>query len=194
MPPDDLTIVPLTPARLDDLAALFEQGGDPKWCWCTYFRVRGRSWSKSTPAANRSLMGDLARRGPAPGLVAYREGLAVASTSLGPREDYDRLAYSKALAPIDDRPVWSIVCFVVGRRVRGRGVAAALLDAAIEHARAGGATMLEAYPVDTGGARIPSSNAYHGTLSMFKRAGFNEVARRQPSGASAPRPIVRLEL
>jgi len=28
-----LEIQPLTPARLPDLAALFAQGGDPKWCW-----------------------------------------------------------------------------------------------------------------------------------------------------------------
>jgi hypothetical protein len=28
-----LDIVPLTPARFVDLAALFEEGGDPKWCW-----------------------------------------------------------------------------------------------------------------------------------------------------------------
>ena len=30
---DDLEIVPLTAARFPDLAALFEEGGDPKWCW-----------------------------------------------------------------------------------------------------------------------------------------------------------------
>jgi hypothetical protein len=29
-----LGIPPLTPYRLPDLADLFEQGGDPKWCWC----------------------------------------------------------------------------------------------------------------------------------------------------------------
>lgn len=29
----DLQILPLNPDRLPDLAALFDQGGDPKWCW-----------------------------------------------------------------------------------------------------------------------------------------------------------------
>jgi GNAT superfamily N-acetyltransferase len=190
----DITIVPLTPARLDDLATLFEQGGDPKWCWCSYFRVRGRSWANATSEQNRTLLGGLADRAPAPGLVAYRAGQAVGWVSLGPREDYERLAYSTVLAPIDDRPVWSIVCFVVGRRERGKGVAGALLDASVEHARANGATTLEAYPADTGGARISSASAYHGTLSMFERAGFAVVARRQFNKASPVRPIVRLEL
>jgi ribosomal protein S18 acetylase RimI-like enzyme len=193
-PVPDLSIVPLTPGRLDDLASLFDQGGDPKWCWCAYFRVRGQTWSNATPAANRSLLGELADRAPAPGLIAYRDGQAVGWVSLGPREDYERLAYSRVLAPIDDRPVWSIVCFVVGRHQRGQGIAVALLDAAIAHARASGATTLEAYPTDTGGNRIPSANAFKGTLSMFERAGFTVAALRQANASSAPRPIVRLEL
>jgi GNAT superfamily N-acetyltransferase len=190
----ELTIVPLTRERLDDLATLFDQGGDPKWCWCAYFRVRGRSFSNSTAAENRSLLGELADRGPAPGLIAYRDGRAVGWVSLGPREDYERLAYSTALAPLDDRPVWSIVCFVVGRLERGQGLASVLLEAAIDHARANGATTLEAYPADTGGDRIPSATAYKGTLSMFERAGFTIVARRQLNPTTPVRPIVRLEL
>jgi ribosomal protein S18 acetylase RimI-like enzyme len=190
----DLTIVPLTAARLDDLASLFDQGGDPKWCWCAYYRVRGRTWSNSTPADNRALLGELADRALAPGLVAFSDAGVVGWVSLGPREDYQRLAYSKVLGPIDDRPVWSIVCFVVGRQSRGQGIAGALLDAAIDHARASGATTLEAYPTDTDGGRVPSANLFKGTLSMFVRAGFTVVARRQANVTSAPRPIVRLEL
>ena len=190
----ELTIVPLTAARVADLATLFDQGGDPRWCWCTYYRVRGRTWSNSTPADNRALLGGLADRALAPGLVAYSDGQAVGWVSLGPREDYERLAYSKVLAPIDDRPVWSIICFVVGRQSRGQGIAGALLDAAIDHARASGATTLEAYPTDTDGGRVPSANLFKGTLSMFVRAGFTVVARRQANATSAPRPIVRLEL
>ena len=49
-----LDVRPLTPDRFPDLAALFEEGGDPKWCWCTYFRVRGRDWTNSTAAGNRA--------------------------------------------------------------------------------------------------------------------------------------------
>lgn len=114
--------------------------------------------------------------------------------SLGPREDYERLAYSKVLAPLDETPVWSIVCFVVSRRSRGQGVAAALLDAAIDYTREQGATTLEAYPVDTGEGRVPAVNAYHGTLAMFERAGFIVAARHQWNASTPVRPIVRLAL
>jgi GNAT superfamily N-acetyltransferase len=190
-----LDVRPLTPDRFADLAALFEDGGDPKWCWCVYFRFRGRDWSNSTAAENRAALENLAERPLAPGLVGYRDGRAVGWVSLAPREDYERLATSKILAPLDNVPVWSIVCFVVSRRSRRQGVASALLDAAIEYARSHGATTLEAYPVEVPqGERIPSANAYHGTLTMFERAGFTVVERRQWNATSPVRPIVRLSL
>jgi GNAT superfamily N-acetyltransferase len=188
-------IHPLTPKRFSDLAALFEEGGDPRWCWCTYFRFRGRDWSNSTARGNRAELRALTKRKFAPGLVAYRDDRAVGWVSLAPRADYERLASSKILAPLDDVPVWSIVCFVVSRRSRRQGVAAALLDAAIEYARSHGATTLEAYPVEVPkGERIPSANAYHGTLTMFERAGFTVVERRQWNATSPVRPIVRRAL
>jgi GNAT superfamily N-acetyltransferase len=187
-------VLSLTPDRFADLAALFEEGGDPKWCWCTYFRFRGRDWTNSTAAGNRSALEGIAGEDPAPGLLAYRGERAVGWVSLAPRLDFERLAYSKILAPVDDTPVWSIVCFVVSRRARGQGVATALLDAAIVYARGHGATTLEAYPVDTSGERIAAANAYHGTLAMFERRGFEVIERRQWNASSPVRPIVRLRL
>jgi GNAT superfamily N-acetyltransferase len=190
-----IDVRPLTPDRFADLAALFEEGGDPKWCWCMYFRVRGRDWTNSHAATNRAELEELTTREIAPGLVAYRDGRAVGWVSLGPREDYERLAYSKILAPLDDVPVWSIVCFVVSRRTRGQGLAARLLDAAIAYAREHGATTLEAYPIEVpDGKRIPSANAFHGVLSTFERAGFTVVERRQWNATTPVRPIVRLSL
>ena len=188
-----LRIEPLTPERIPDLATLFDQGGDPKWCWCAWFRVRGRDWSNATAVENRDVLQTAANeQDHAPGLVAYEDHTVVGWVSLGPREDYGQLAFSKALAPLDDKRVWSIVCFVVGRKSRGQGLAAALLDAAVDYARDQGATTLEAYPVDIAdGARILSANAFHGTLSMFERAGFKVVARRKGSPNASPRPIVR---
>ena len=193
----DLDIVPLTPARLPDLAALFGQGGDPRWCWCAYYRVRGVAATQRDErvARNRAVLEeatrDLAGEGRGPGLVAYRAGQAVGWVSLGPREDYQRLEHSTVLRRVDERPVWSIVCFVVARKARGQGIAAALLDAAVGYARQHGATLLEAYPVDTGRRRIPSAYAFSGTLAMYERASFEVVAQRQFNATSPIRPIVR---
>ena len=193
---NELSILPLTADRLADLASLFDQGGDPKWCWCAYFRVRSFDFSSRGKQRHRAVLeqaaADNASDGRAPGLVAYDGDEAVGWMSIGPRDDYERLAHSRVLAPVDDTPVWSIVCFVVGRRSRGRGIARALLAAGVAYAREHGATTLEAYPVEVpDGSRVPSANVYRGTLSMFEAAGFTVVVRRAVPGG-ATRPIVRL--
>ena len=160
-----------------------------------YFRARGRVWSNSTAEQNRGGLRALTEcPGIAPGLVGYEGDRVVGWISLGPREDYERLAYSKVLAPVDDTPVWSIVCFVVSRHARGRGVATGMLEAGIAYARAHGAAMLEAYPADPGDGRRRAADVYQGTLSMFERAGFEVVERRQWNPTTPIRPIVRLAL
>ncbi len=192
---DELEIHPLTPKRLPDLASLFDQGGDPKWCWCSFFRLRNVDFAGATPASNRRVLekavSTTARERRAPGLIAYRGGEVVGWVSLGPRDDYERLKHSRILAPVDDKPVWSIVCFVVGRKARGQGVARAMLDAAVQYAREHGATLLEAYPVETEGQKVPAAHAYKGTVSMFEHAGFEVVERRKHNRSSPVRPIVR---
>lgn len=194
----DLDVQPLTPERLPDLGSLFGQGGDPKFCWCAFYRVRGMDFSTATAESNRAVLEDatlaLAAEGRAPGLVAYADGEPVGWVSVGPRDDYERLRHSKVLAPVDDRPVWSIVCFVVARRARRQGIANALLDAAVAYAREHGATLVEAYPVDTAEGRVSAASAYKGTLGMFERAAFQVAARRRANRASPERPIVRREL
>jgi GNAT superfamily N-acetyltransferase len=189
--PLDVEIVPLTTDRLPDLAALFAEGGDPKRCWCAFWRVRGSGWQDWSADKNRWVLEGLADRDPAPGLVAYANGRAVGWVSVGPREDYERLEHSRVLARLDDKPVWSVVCFVVSKSVRGRGVARGLLAAAVDFARDHGATLLEAYPVDASRGRVPAASAYTGALSMFESAGFDVVERRQWNASSPVRPIVR---
>jgi GNAT superfamily N-acetyltransferase len=195
---DALEIHPLTADRFGDLATLFDQGGDPKWCFCSYYRLRSLDFGSATPTSNRAVLEAAVRTTAgerrAPGLVAYRDGQPIGWVSVGPRSDYARLEHSKVLGRVDETPVWSIVCFVVARTARGGGVAAALLDAAIAYAADHGATMLEAYPVDTTDGRVPAATAFKGTLAMFERAGFEVVARRQANRSSAPRPIVRRAL
>ena len=90
--------------------------------------------------------------------------------------------------PVDDRPVWSIVCFVVPSPLRGLGIAKTLLQHAIDYARANGASAVEAYPVDKPQHSQPQW-LWHGAKAMFDRAGFVELARRKPE-----RPLMRLGL
>jgi GNAT superfamily N-acetyltransferase len=187
----DLDVRPLTTARLPDLSALFDEGGDPKTCRCAFWRVAGRGWQDWTKPKNQAVLAEVAGHEPAAGLVAYLEGRAVGWVSVGPREDYARLERSKVLARIDDKPVWSIVCFVVSKAYRGQGIARALLDAAVDYARDHGATLVEAYPVDPSRGRVPAAAAFMGPLGMFERAGFQVVERRKWNATTPVRPIVR---
>ena len=186
-----LDIRPLTADTWPDLAALFEEGGDPKWCWCQFYRVRGLDWSNSSADGNRERLTTLTRDGPPPGLVGYQDRRAVGWVSVAPRPAYDRLTHAKLLAPVDDKPVWSIVCFVVSRVARGQGLTTRLLDAAMDYAVEHGAPALEAYPVAVGDGRIPAAVGYTGLLSTFLAAGFEVVHEIDSPQATVQRVIVR---
>ena len=130
----------------------------------------------------------LVATGKQPGLIAYRDDVPVGWVSLAPREQFERLRRSPVMKPVDDKPVWSIICFVVPPEHRGQGVARALLQGAIAYAREHGATVVEAYPVDRKGPS-KGDTLWFGAKSMYDHAGFKEVARRKPT-----RPVVRLDL
>ena len=188
-----MQIVPLTPDRWDDVAALFGEGGDPKTCWCMYWRLRSKNWSFTNAAELRESFRRLVDEGrdPAPGLLAYDDDRAVGWVSVAPREDYERLTNSRVRPKIDDTPVWSIVCFVVSKAARGHGLTTQLLDAAASYAKAHGAPGLEAYPVDPGDGRVPAALGYTGLLSTFEAAGFEVVHRIDSPQATVRRVIVR---
>lgn len=191
-----LDIRPLTPATWEALAALFREGGDPRWCWCQHWRLRSKDMAAAKVPQLRERLRAQAESDEPPGLVAFDGDRAVGWVSLGPRSDFERIVRSRVIPRIDDRPVWSIVCFAVSSGARGGGVARALLDAAIDHARARGAIALEAYPVRAAGSdAIHPDAAFTGTLPMFERAGFSVVADRASDPSSThQRVVVRREL
>lgn len=179
---------PVTPDRWDDLAALAGERGFTSGCWCMWWRVTSKEFEERHGAGLRRDLHGLVAAGPEPGLLAYIAGEPAGWVAVAPREEYPRLDRSPKLRRLDDKPVWSITCFTIDRRHRRRGVAAALLAAAVDFARQRGAVVVEAYPIDTAGGKRSSADLYTGTLAMFQRAGFEEVARR------GGRPIVRRTL
>jgi ribosomal protein S18 acetylase RimI-like enzyme len=191
-----ISIRPLTEEAWEPLAALFREGGDPRWCYCQFWRMRSKDFAVMNVPQLRERLHDQARSDQPPGLVAFDGDRAVGWVSLGPRTDYERIVRSKVIPKIDDRPVWSIVCFAVSSTARGRGIASALLDAAVAYARERGAVAVEAYPLDLEPAvKIPASSVYTGTRSMFERAGFRVVAdKASDPSSSKPRVVARLEL
>ena len=119
------------------------------------------------------------------GLLAYLHGEVVGWVAVEPRSAYPKLAYSRALKPVDDQPVWSVTCFFVAKKFRRMGITVGLLKAAVAHVRAHGGRIVEGYPVEAT-EPMPATFIYTGTAAAFQQAGFQEVARRSPT-----RPIFR---
>lgn len=189
-----LTVLPLTPSRWRDLEALFAARGcsQARGCWCMAYRHekhRGPfSLSGTRRERNRADLKRLVDAGSPPGLIGYKDGIPIGWISIGPREEFHTLQRSPVMKPVDEKPVWSIVCYVIPSEHRRQGVAAALLQGAIAYARTRGANLIEAYPVDRA-ERSKDTEMWFGSKSMYDRAGFQEVARRKPE-----RPIVRLRI
>lgn len=199
-PAGDVRIVPATEDVWDELADLFGRraGADPRFCWCLWYRLRARDFQGRPASENRAGLHERIRSGPPPGLVALQDGRAVGWVGLGLRAEFARIEHSRTIPRIDGpEPCWAIVCFVVAREARRRGIAAHLLAGAVEHARAHGAGAIEAYPIDPSpvpGGRIHDAGAYTGTRSMFERAGFRLAAPTGSRRGAAPRVVMRLEL
>jgi len=172
----DIAIHPVTPERWADLEKLFGPSGAYGGCWCMFFRVRRRDFERNKNADNQRAMKEIVDSGEPPGLIAYVNGEPAGWCSLDPREKFAHLEHSRKLRLVDDQPVWSIVCFVVDKRQRKKGLMTALLRAAIDYARDQGAKIVEGYPVEPDG-ELGSYHGYTGIVSTYRRLGFEEVAR-----------------
>lgn len=183
-----LSVHPVTADRWDDLAELFGPGGAYGGCWCMYPRIKG---SEMNAKRNKAGMKAIVARNEIPGLLAYDGQRPVGWVSLGPRSLFGRIQRSPLFKPVDDEPVWSLVCFFIAADFRRQGVGKQLLAAAEKYARRKGARILEAYPVDTQGNFWPQGAAalFWGTQAFFEQAGFTVVARRKDR-----RPMMRKEI
>ena len=173
----------MTRQTWSDLEALFAMPGGSivRGCWCMYYRKTG-TVSVSTAAGpdHRQELCELVEGGTIPGLVGYLDDVPVGWISLGPREDYRRLARSRVMKPVDDAEVWSIVCTYVAKEFRGQGLQHRLLAAALDFARDNGVRLVEAYPVDKP-ERSHDDFMFFGSRGLYERAGFTEVVRRSPT-------------
>ena len=184
-----LKIYPATAARWDDLEELFGKNGACAGCWCMFWRMSRKQWDAQRGEINKEALRKLSTRRVPPGILAYAGREPVGWCAIAPRSEYVRLATSRILRPLDDKPVWSVSCLYVKRGYRRRGVSAELIRGSVAFARKHGARILEAYPIDPSAAKIPDPELWHGVSSAFKAAGFKEVARR-----SETRPMMRLEI
>ena len=186
VPLTHLEFHPVTPDRWRDLEKLFGERGACAGCWCMWWRLRRSEFDQKKGPGTKRALKKLIAIGQVPGLLAYAEGEPVGWCSVAPRRDFSALERSRILKPVDDQPVWSVVCFFVAKPFRRKGVTYQLLTAAIEYARDKGAKIIEGYPVEPKTGSVPDVFVFTGLASAFRKAGFVQVARR-----SETRPIMR---
>ena len=175
-----LVFRPLTPRLMDDLGTVL-RGGWGSGCWCMYPRLtdaqeRELHGAGPVPQRRRDAMTKLARRRRAPGLLAFEGDEPVGWIAIAPRTELARIEASQATPRVDDEDVWVIPCVTVRKTARGRGIALALIRAAVAYATGRGAPAVEAYP-RAGATRTADGNAYFGTELLFRRAGFRVIRK-----------------
>lgn len=184
----DLSFHPLTQKLWRDFELLFGAHGACGGCWCMFWKLRGKDYSENVGDSARQMQKAVVDAKIVPGLLAYSEGYPVGWIAVEPRSQYPKLAHSRTLKPVDDQEVWSITCFFVEKKHRRKGITVELLKAAVAHAKKYGAKIVEGYPIDTKKNEAPPF-IFTGTVSAFKQAGFEEVARGAPT-----RPIFRFTI
>ena len=169
----DIEIHPATADRLDDVLHFFDVegfAGKPEWaaCYCMAHHL-GEGRPDYCRATNRAALTERINEGTTTGFLAYADGKVAAWCNASPRSAYIHYAGRDEQ---DDDTVGSIVCFVVAPPYRRHGLAAKLLEAATQSFVERGFKTAEAYP-----NRNPSddASAYHGPLSMYLEAGFEEI-------------------
>ncbi|MHA1990418.1 MAG: GNAT family N-acetyltransferase [Candidatus Hodarchaeales archaeon] len=183
---EEISVHPLTSERWDDLVTLFGKSGAYSNCWCTYFRLTNREFDSFGGTRKRQMLKEIVDSGKPPGLLGYLNNEPIAWISLGLREDFKRLERSRIMKPVDDKKVWSIVCFFIHRNHRKKGYSKQLINEALKYAKIKNAKIIESYPVDTKGKMKDDTSMYYGNVGTFISLGFIETVRRNPT-----RPIMR---
>jgi len=111
---------PLTRENWDDFETLFGERGACGGCWCMWWRLKRFEFEKNKGKRNKEAMKNIVNSGEIPGLLAYSNGKTVGWCSIAPRERYPSLERSRVLKRIDDKPVWSVVCFFIDKRYRSK--------------------------------------------------------------------------
>jgi GNAT superfamily N-acetyltransferase len=206
-PRAEVVVVPASADRFADVATMLNPNGRPEACWCMHWRLP----PKEDPSRRHEYLHALAEQDPAPGLLAYLADdgpdddgpddgpgrTVVGWVGLAPKSASRSLQRSRVLPrgePESWPTTWAVMCFVVRPGYRRRGVARALLEAAVDYAREHGGCVVEGYPVEAGGGRVPVSAAFVGTVEMFEAVGFDRVGETPATTGKRPRWVLRRDL
>ena len=183
-----ITFEVVSPQCWSGLEELFEMRGGPSHCWCMVWRNVPANLRRTKGAERREAMKcalhEMVCKGLETGIVARVDDRPAGWVSVAPLETL-RPMHGRVEPPEAGLNPWAIVCFFIARRFRGTGLMPKLMNEAICHAKAKGALVIEAFPVE----RESPSYRFMGYVDMFEKAGFRDVGM-----AGSRRHVMRLDL
>lgn len=141
-------------------------------CWCIPNHVEYQR-GVSDP---RTLKEELVRSGRAhAALVFDDEGIAQGWCQYGSSDTLDLKHGREYRKDPPPRARWRIACIFVDKRHRGRGIARAALEGALEQISAAGGGLVEAISETTTGREAQGRFLFSGTVELFEELGFSRV-------------------
>lgn len=195
---DACRIRPANAASCADLQAVFGHRGMAARCQCQRYKLSPRESFASFPVEERAhrLREQTDCGHPegeeTSGLVAWLGDEPVGWCAVEPRPAYaallrnNRVPWQGRDEDKQDAAIWAVTCVFARAGFRRQGIGHALAAAAVQHARAGGARALEAYPMTT--TDVISEELHVGTTGMFAGAGLTEIGR-----PTARRAVMRID-
>ncbi|NNL84350.1 MAG: GNAT family N-acetyltransferase [Myxococcales bacterium] len=142
-------------------------------CWCMWYHGKGESADDDAPASKCKAKKRLVREGRAHASLVFDGKDCVGWCQFGSPEELPRIHNHRAYMATDPKlPDWRITCFFSGKGYRGKGVASAALQGAIEQIKKLGGGRIEGYPEDIEGRKASPAFLFNGALSTFERLGF----------------------
>ncbi len=171
----EIVIKRLTPAIINDFLSFFDNtafSDNPDWsfCYCYFnqFPHDYKVWKHQKGEENRASVCQLINKGKMNGYLAYVEGNAVGWCNAGPRKEMTTLP--EYIEP-DEEKTGSIVCFVIQKKYRRKGIAKRLLIEACMGLQQEGFQIIEGYPLKD--AKCEKEHHF-GPLSLYLNHGFTQ--------------------
>lgn len=135
-------------------------------CYCTCFLKPQFPEYTQTPFINREYAIWLIKNGLMRGYLVYDNGTVIGWCNVNQKNHFPKFSDRQ-----EANDILSVVCFVIQKEYRGKGIAYKILEEIIGDAQKEGIKIVEAYPNRR--ARSAFGN-YHGSYKMYAKYGFIE--------------------
>lgn len=117
---NNLSFLQLDKQNRDDFAKLFGDRGACCGCWYMAWRLKSKEFETKKGASNKRSMKKIVSNNELPGINAYYKSEPIGWCAVAPR-DVCPFNNSRVLAPVEDKPVRSISCFFIQKKIQENG-------------------------------------------------------------------------